>query len=88
MLSFAAPEDWESPEDEVAEDLAALGMTVKASDDIDEDEEDVAIIPPGTVIPDVVEEEDEPLDGLARLEKLEKELLSEQGPEISVDEAD
>ncbi|MFA5935352.1 MAG: hypothetical protein WC787_00635 [Patescibacteria group bacterium] len=67
------------------EDLGALGMSVKEADALDsdaedvEDEEDDDVEKP--VVASPVVDDEEPLDGLAALEKMEKEL---DEPEIDV----
>lgn len=83
LTMLAAESDWEDePKDSEEEDLGALGMSVKDADsagsvdddddeeadkDEDEDEEDGEEKKSD-------EDEDEPVDGLAALEKMEKEL--------------
>lgn len=78
LFSFG-PDDWDEPkEDDETEDLVALGMTVRGPDDADvlEDDEE-------TVKPVVTEDDEEIVDGLAALEKLEKEL---EEPELEIGE--
>ena len=66
------PDDWDEQkkDDDNEEDLQALGMTIQDSDDVEEDADDVSDVTP----PAAAEDDEEPLDGLAALEKLEKEL--------------
>lgn len=68
--SFRAPDDLDANDIiEEAEDLGALGMSVKEADSDDEiADEEVTILPPASA------EEEEPVDGLKRLEELENEL--------------
>lgn len=78
MATYAVgPDDWDDQkkEDDNEEDLQALGMTIRDSDAAAVDDEDEDAVP---VVPIVADDADEePLDGLAALEKLEKELQVE-----------
>lgn len=75
------PNDWDDEAADEIEDLGALGVSVK--DAGDEDIEDVLMEEPSAGAAVAVEEE--PVDALARLEKLEKEL-DEPPLEIGGDE--
>jgi len=79
---FSAPNDWDDEDkknDE--EDLGALGMSVKDADADDEIEDEETATP----LPVTAVEEEEPLDGLAALEKMEAALKDDE-PEIDVGE--
>jgi hypothetical protein len=79
QTTFSAPGDWDDEEKQTdEEDLGALGMSVKDGDDEIEEEEETSPLPAATV-------EEEPLDGLAALEKMEAELKDDE-PEIDVGE--
>lgn len=76
------PGDWDANDtDDEAEDLGALGMSVKDADKLDviDDEEEGADTP----VPAAAVDEEEPKDGLALLDELEKEL---EEPEIDLGE--
>lgn len=93
MTTFlSAPGDWgASTTDEEAEDLAALGMSIKDADALDKDadaldhgEEDDELLEVGLepVLPAALHD-DEPQDGLAALQKMEEEL---DEPELDLGE--
>lgn len=79
--SLHAPGDWDANDtDDEAEDLGALGMSIKDADKLDvvDDEEETGVPAPVAVAVD-----DEPKDGLALLDELEKQL---EEPEIDLGE--
>jgi hypothetical protein len=81
-MPIHGPSDWDDQPEDEAEDLAALGVSVKEAG-VEEDLEETLIEEPS--IPGATEEAEEPLDALAQLDKLEKEL-DEPPIEIGDDE--
>ncbi|MEO5927311.1 MAG: hypothetical protein ABIO72_01280 [Patescibacteria group bacterium] len=81
-------DDWEDePKKDDEEDLGALGMSVKDADStgsVDDEDEEEEKGKEEDADEDVTEkkeaplEEDEPLDGLAALERMEKELEKDE----------
>ena len=71
-MPIAGPGDWDDEKADEAEDLGALGVSVKDAGDEDDVEKTLEeeIVVPLAAVP----EEEEPVDELARLELLEKEL--------------